>query len=205
MRFRIVPSNREFFDDFRSMAANLATSVDHLIAQLDNPGQASDWYAKVKACERAGDELTRSIQNRLDTSFVTPFDREDIHLLSESIDDILDSIYHVSELIVLMRITEIIPEVREQAIVLQQMSASVTVLFDRLEDMKDLRETIDNIARLESEGDGIYRRTLARLFSGEFETLDVIRWKDITESMEAALDHVEDVAYAVNSILVKHA
>ncbi|HYJ24524.1 MAG TPA: DUF47 family protein, partial [Acidimicrobiia bacterium] len=125
--------------------------------------------------------------------------------LAQGIDDVVDDIYHVSEMVVLTNITELIPEVPEQVEVLTQMASKIVELFDRFEDMRGLRQIISEIEGLESEGNRIYRRAVARLFSGEMEPVDVIRWKDIVESLEAVLDRIEDMTNIVTTIVVKQA
>ncbi len=205
MRFRIVPTNREFFEDFAEAAHNLADGVRRLGDVFAEPTAAAERHEAVKQAERAGDELTQRILTRLDTAFVTPFDPEDIQRLAEAIDDIVDDVYHVSEMVVLTGITEIIPEVVEQVDVLDLMAAKVVELFDHFEDMRGLKPIVASLDALETQGNRIYRRTVARLFSGEIEPLDVIRWKDISSSMEDALDRVEDMANIVTTIVVKQA
>lgn len=205
MRFRIVPANREFFDDFSLAAKNLATSVERLSDLLADTSNAVERHAAVKEVERAGDEVTERILTRLASAFVTPFDPEDIQRLAQALDDVVDDVYHVSETFVLTSITELLPEVKEQVGVLTEMAVKVVDLFDRFEDMRGLRDIITEIEKLESEGNRIYRRGVARLFSGEMDAIDVIRWKDIVESMEAALDGVEDMTNIVTTIVLKQA
>lgn len=205
MKFRIVPANREFFDDFLLAAKNLATSVERLGDVLADTANSEQRHAAVKEAERAGDELTDQILTRLASAFITPFDPEDIQRLAQAVDDVVDDVYHVSEMVVLTSITELLPEVKEQAAVFSEMAGKVVELFDRFEDMRGLRPIITEIEKLESEGNRIYRRGVARLFSGEMEAIDVIRWKDIIESMEAALDRVEVMAHIVTTIVVKQA
>ncbi len=205
MKFRIVPASREFFDDFSLAAQNLATCVERLKDVLADTSRAAELHAAVKDVERVGDELTSRILTRLDTTFVTPFDPEDIQRLAQGIDDVVDDIYHVSEMVVLTNITELIPEVVEQVDVLDRMSDQVVELFDRFEDMRGLRSIITGIEEMESEGNRIYRRAVARLFSGEIGAIDVIRWKDIVESLEAVQDRIEDMTNIVTTIVVKQA
>ena len=205
MRFRIVPASREFFDDFSLAARNLATSVDRLDDVVDDTANAAERHIAVKEVERTGDDLTDRILARLATTFVTPFDPEDIQRLAQAMDDVVDDVYHVSEMVVLTSITELIPEVKEQIAVLKDMATKVVELFDRFEDMRGLRPIIAEVERLESEGNRIYRRAVARLFSGEMEAIDVVRWKDVIESMETALDRVEDMTNIVTTIVVKQA
>jgi predicted phosphate transport protein (TIGR00153 family) len=205
MRFRITPTNHEFYGDFSLAAENLATCVHRLKDVFADPTEAETRHQAVKQAERAGDELTAQILTRLASSFVTPFDPEDIQRLAEAVDDIVDDCYHVSEMVVLTGINEMIPEVVEQVEVLDAMAEKIVELFDHFEGMKGLRSIIAELDDLETQGNRIYRRTVARLFSGEMEPLDVIRWKDISASMEAALDRVEDMANIVTTIVVKQA
>jgi predicted phosphate transport protein (TIGR00153 family) len=205
MKFRIVPTSREFFDDFSLAAQNLADCVDRFKDVLADTSDAERRHAAVKEVERAGDDLTSRILTRLDSTFITPFDPEDIQRLAQAIDDVVDDIYHVSEMVVLTHVTDLIPEVVEQVEVLTRMAAKIVELFDHFEDMRGLRPIITEVEQLESEGNRIYRRAVARLFSGEMQPLDVIRWKDIIESLEAVLDRVEDTTNIVTTIVVKHA
>jgi predicted phosphate transport protein (TIGR00153 family) len=205
MKFRIVPTSREFFDDFSLAAQNLATCVDRLRDVLEDTSQAETRHAAVKEVERIGDELTSRILTRLSSTFVTPFDPEDIQRLAQVMDDVVDDTYHVSEMVVLTNVSEIIPEVNEQAEVLGRMAAKLVELFELFEDMRGLRPIISELEAMESEGNRIYRRAVARLFSGEMEPVDVIRWKDIIESLEAVLDRVEDVTNIITTVVVKQA
>jgi predicted phosphate transport protein (TIGR00153 family) len=205
MKFRIVPATRDFFDDFTLAAQNLAECVDRFNDVIDNTADAARLHAAVKEIERKGDEYTSRILTRLDSTFVTPFDPEDIQRLAQAIDDVVDDIYHVSEMVVLTNITELIPEVVEQVDVLSKMSGEVVELFERFEDMRGLREIITRIEEMESEGNRIYRRAVARLFSGEMGPIDVIRWKDIVASLETEQDPIEDMTNIVTTIVVKQA
>ena len=205
MRFRLVPSNDEFFAVFSEAARNLAACVGHLAAAVADPSSIDAEHQQVLACERRGDEFTRDLLRRLDSTFVTPFDREDIHALAEGIDDVVDDVYHLSELLFLVPIPAMLPELVEQTGVLGRMADCTVTLIDQLEAMKGLRPMLEEIDALESMGDQIYRRTVARLFSGELPALEVLKWKDIIQSAEDAIDAIEDVADTVASILVKHA
>jgi predicted phosphate transport protein (TIGR00153 family) len=205
VRFRLVPSNDEFFAVFSEAARNLAACVGHLAAAVADPSSIDAEHQQVLACERRGDEFTRDLLRRLDSTFVTPFDREDIHALAEGIDDVVDDVYHLSELLFLVPIPAMLPELVEQTGVLGRMADCTVTLIDQLEAMKGLRPMLEEIDALESMGDQIYRRTVARLFSGELPALEVLKWKDIIQSAEDAIDAIEDVADTVASILVKHA
>ncbi|MDQ1394978.1 MAG: uncharacterized protein QOG64_237 [Acidimicrobiaceae bacterium] len=205
LRFRLVPSDDQFFRLFEESAANAVECAHRLRSLLDDLHNVDTGHARVIECERRGDDITRTILRRLSSTFVTPFDREDIHALAEELDDVVDDILAVSHLLRLIRLESPVPELKEQADILVQMTEQTVGLINRLESMKGVQPYLDAIDRLESEGDAVYRRILARLFSGEFDALNVIQWKDIVEAMEAALNTVEDISNVVETIVLKHA
>jgi predicted phosphate transport protein (TIGR00153 family) len=205
MRFRLVPVDDLFFKLFSESAANAADAARRLRDLVGDLDAIDERFSEVVACERRGDELARTILRRLDTSFVTPFDREDIHALAEEMDDVVDDILAVANLLRLVGVKEMIPEMHEQADLLVQMADQTVELMARFEGMKEVRPYLDAIDKLESEGDSVYQRTIARLFSGEFEALEVLRWKDVVQAMEAALNTIEDISNIVESIVLKHA
>ncbi|HZN15829.1 MAG TPA: DUF47 family protein [Acidimicrobiales bacterium] len=206
MRFKLVPTDDRFFDLFSAAAENAAECSRRLrdLLSSDFTDLASK-HERIIECEQRGDELTRTIVTRLNTTFVTPFDREDIHALAEELDDVVDDMMAVSHRLQLASLDQPLPELRDQAEVLVAMADETVALMHRLESMKNVQPHLDAIDKLESEGDALYRRTLARLFSGEFDALDVLRWKDIVEALEAALNTLEDVSNVVESIVLKHA
>jgi predicted phosphate transport protein (TIGR00153 family) len=204
MRFRLVPTDDRFYALFSDAARNAEECARRLRDVLADPA-ADDGLSRVIECERRGDELTAQILHRLDTSFVTPFDREDIHALAEEMDDVVDDMHAVAALLRVVNLTKALPELLEQADVLVAMAGQTVELIDRLESMKETKPLLEAIDQLESEGDTVYRRTLARLFSGEFDALDVLKWKDIVTAMEAALNTLEDISDVVESIILKHA
>ncbi|MGI8661847.1 MAG: DUF47 domain-containing protein [Acidimicrobiales bacterium] len=204
MRFRLLPTDDKFFELFDAAAQNAAACAASLKAVVDDDTRATG-VEQVAAFEHEGDELTREILRRLDASFVTPFDREDIHALAEELDDVVDDMLAVAARMRLTVTGPAIPELREQADLLVQMSLETVSLVARLSTMKGVSPHLEAIDRLESDGDRVYRAALGRLFSGEYEALDVLRWKDIVEAMETALNTIEDVSNVVESIVLKHA
>ena len=204
MRFRLIPTDDQFFTMFSESAANVAECARRLQELLTDFGHASERHREVKLCERRGDELTRNILRRLDTTFVTPFDREDIHALAEELDDVADDMLAVSELLLLVPVETVLPELVDQGAILVRMADELVQLFARLPAMKGVQPHLDAIDALESEGDHVHRQTLARLFR-DYEALEVLKWKDIVEAMEGALNTVEDIGDVVESIVLKHA
>jgi predicted phosphate transport protein (TIGR00153 family) len=204
LRFRLLPTDDRFFDLFNEAAVNASACAGHLRELIDDDSGVVT-NDGVVACERRGDELTHEILNRLNTSFVTPFDREDIHELAEELDDVVDDMTAVAARMRLTVHGPAFPELKRQAAILVKMAESTVALIARLPSMKQAGEHLTAIDKLESEGDTVYREALAHLFSGEYDALDVLRWKDIVEAMEAALNATEDVSNVVESIILKHA
>ena len=205
VRFRLVPSDDAFLTLFQQAAANAVECAERLRAIVHDFHDVEAGHARVMECEHRGDELTKDIMRRLSSTFVTPFDREDIHALAEELDDVVDEMLTVSHLLCLVRPDQLLPEIKEQADILVQMTKQAASLIDQMEPMRGVEPYLDAVDRLESEGDAVYRRIQARLFSGEFDALTVIMWKDIVTAMEAALNTVEDVSNVVETIVLKHA
>jgi uncharacterized protein len=206
VRFRLLPTDDSFFQLFSQSAENVELCAERLRDRLmDLRDPSGGKHELVKECENRGDELTSTIVRRLSTTFVTPFDREDIHALAEELDDVVDDMLQVSALLGLVDVDTLLPEVKEQADVLVRMAEQTVELMARLEKMKGVKPYLDAIDALESEGDAIYRRCVARLFSGEYDALEVLKWKDIVQAMEAALNTLEDITDVVESIVLKHA
>lgn len=205
MKFKLVPTDDKFFDLFCEVAENAAQSARGLQDLLQHFDDLPDRHQRIIECEQRGDALTDQILSRLNTTFITPFDREDIHALAEELDDVVDDVMAVSHRLQLTGVKQPIIELQKQAEILVKMADETVLLVSRLKSMKNVQEHLDAIDRLESEGDTIYRTAEARLFSGEFDALDVMRYKDLVEAMEMALNTLEDVSNVVESIVVKHA
>ena len=204
MRFRLVPRDDVFFTLFDQAAENLADSARLLRDLIDQFEDVHAKHARINDCERRGDELTRTILRRLDQSFVAPFDREDIHALTEQIDDVVDDIQAVSELLVLHDVDEPISEVRELTDVLVKAAEANVALVGKLSRLRGLEPDLETVDRLESEADKIYRRSVAHMFSGDFNAFDVLRWKDIVEAIEASVNGLENISDIIRGIAIKH-
>jgi predicted phosphate transport protein (TIGR00153 family) len=203
VRFRLLPTDDKFFALFDQAAANASECARHLRDVIAAGSDES--HQRINDCEHKGDEITRTILTRLNSTFVTPFDREDIHALAESFDDVVDDIQTVSQLMILTHVDTTMPEMHEQADLLVRMAEEAEALINRLESMKAVQPHLDAIDQLESDGDAVYRRILGRLYSGEVEALEVLRQKGIVEALEGALNTIEDISDVVESIVLKHA
>ncbi len=204
MRFKLVPTDDRFFGLFQESAANAAECARRLHDLITDYRDVSGKHDRVVECERQGDAITAQILTRLNSSFVTPFDREDIHALAEELDDVVDDMLAVSDLLKLLPIDEMLPELVEMSEILMQMTEQACGMFERFPSMRGVQAFLDTIDKLESEGDSIYRRSIGRLFK-EYEAIDVLMWKDITHAMEGALNTVEDTSNLVESVVLKHA
>ena len=204
MRFRLVPRDESFYPLFDDAAANIAEAAGllrTLIGGADRPATVES----IRACEQHGDDVTRQILERLYASFVTPFDREDIHTLAEWLDDVVDDIHGAADLMQLHHVEKPLPELAQLADLLVEAAAANVELFKRLPSMKDMDPILQQIGKLESQADGVYRKSVAHLFSGEFDAFDVLKSKDIIEAVEQAVNMIEKVSDSVESILLKHA
>jgi predicted phosphate transport protein (TIGR00153 family) len=158
---------------------------------------------RMREAEHAADETTHSIVRRVNSTFVTPFDREDIYSLASALDDVMDMMDEAVDLVLLYEVTSLPAETTQQVEVLQRCAELTAAAMPSLESMGSLDEYWIEINRLENTGDKSYRRILANLFSGDYEALEVLKLKDIVESLEGAIDAFEKVANIVEQIAVK--
>jgi hypothetical protein len=203
--FQVIPRGKDFYELFERAAggvADAASQLAKLLADFDDPETA---HSDLRQLEHEGDEITHQILRELNTSFVTPFDREDIHQLASGLDDILDGIEAVADMFVLHNIKQPLPEMRQQGDVLQRAAEQLRQAMSDLRNLRGLEEHWVEINRLENEGDRVYRKTVAALFSGDYKAMDVLKWKDIVDQLERAIDDCEDVANILESIVLKHA
>ncbi|MBI4883488.1 MAG: DUF47 family protein [Actinobacteria bacterium] len=205
MRFRLIPRDQgfyELFDKMASTAAEAAVTLAGLMESLPVPANAAE---AVVIAEKQGDGVLRDIRARLETAIITPFDREDIQALANALDDVLDEMRAAADSAFQHNIRSPLPGIQELLRILCEATARNVALISGLRTLRNLAPIIDEIERLESEADGIYRKVMAELFSGRHDALDILRWKDVVESIESAIDAVEDASDEVQSIVVKHA
>ena len=203
MRLRLIPKEDSFFDLFEQMAQKVQLGADELLDLLKNYSEVEKRSQRVLDIEHEGDEITHEVIRRLNTSFITPFDREDIHRLAASLDDVLDHIEAAAEYLRLHKIEKPLPQMVSLAETLALAAAQGAQAMPALRKMKGLETYWVEINRLENEGDRLYRQTIADLFGGGFDAMDVLKTKDIIEEIESAIDRVEDVANTLESIVLK--
>jgi hypothetical protein len=204
--FRLTPQENVFYDLFAKSAAHLVEGSRELTAILGTPPAERELVAKrMRQIEHDADEATHAIIRKVNSSFITPFDREDIHGLASALDDCMDLMDATVDLIVLYRIGDLPAGVSEQVEVLSRMSELTAEAMPRLRSMKDLAEYWIEINRLENQADQVYRQLLAGLFNGEFgnDAITIMKLKEVIEELEAAADAFEAVAHKVEGIAVK--
>jgi predicted phosphate transport protein (TIGR00153 family) len=203
VRFRIRPVDTTFYDLFTESANHLVTGVA-LLAEMLADGTASvDVARRMREAEHAADETTHAIVRRVNSVFVTPFDREDIYALGSGLDDVMDLMDEVVDMILVYEVKVLPPELSDQVRVLQRCAELTAAAMPNLQSMKSLQEYWIEINRLENEGDRNHRRILATIFSGEFKAVEVLKLKDIVEALEGAIDGFERVANIIEQIALK--
>ena len=204
MRLNLRPSKTSFYEMFATSGQNLVVGARLLKELLGaDPSQRKEIAEKMRGAEHAGDEATHAIMRELNETFVTPFDREDIYRLASSLDDVMDFMEAAVDLVVLYNIADLPPEIADQVDVLERAAELTAEAMPRLRGMKDLKEFWIELNRLENQADQVYRRLLARLFSGEYDALTVLKLKEVVDQLEAAADAFEHVANTVETIAVK--
>ncbi|MRJ75200.1 DUF47 family protein [Aeromicrobium sp. SMF47] len=203
MRFRIRPVETSFYDLFTEMANHLVEGANLLAQMLDSGTDKNALGDLMREAEHQADETTHKIIKRANTTFITPFDREDIYRLASSLDDVMDFMEETVDLVGLYELGELPADFAPQVEVLQRATQLTADAMPRLRTMKDLDEYWIEINRLENQGDRSYRRIVANLFSGSYKSLEVLKLKDVVDSLEHAIDALESVANTVEQIAVK--
>jgi predicted phosphate transport protein (TIGR00153 family) len=175
-----------------------------LLAEMLGDGNDREGIAKrMRDAEHAADETTHNIIRRVNTTFVTPFDREDIYALASDLDDVMDYVEAAADLVVLTGLGTLPAEMSQQTALLQRAAQTTAEAMPRLRTMKDLSDYWIEVNRLENEADKLYRRLLSRLYSGEFDALEILKLKEVADQLEEAADAFEHVANVVETIAVK--
>jgi predicted phosphate transport protein (TIGR00153 family) len=205
-RFSLIPKEEQYFALFRQMTSHIYDAASKLKEMLDDKrGDFPAHLRNIKAIEHACDELTHSISKKLNSSFITPFDREDIYMLSGALDDIVDLIDDSARAIVMYNVQETTDYARQFGDVIQRMAVQLHEVVSTLERPAGISDRLVEIHRLENEGDDLYHEAIGELFSGTPDPLRVIRWKDIYDKLEEAVDRCEQAANIIETVIIKHA
>ncbi|MEW5984669.1 MAG: DUF47 family protein [Acidobacteriota bacterium] len=204
-RFRLIPREEKFYEDFLAMAELVREAAGILEEMLaTDPPDAAKADA-INDLEHRCDFLTHDIIQRLHRTFVTPIDREDIHALASSLDDVMDAIDDVASLFVGYRITHVSEPARRIAHVIAIMSDQILTGMRHMNRRQSVTPSVVEVNRLENEADRIHKEAVIVLFEQERDPIAVIKWKEIYDCLEAATDRIEDVSDVVQGVIVKHA
>ena len=200
-----APQGREFFDLFEEAGGNSVRAADLLDRMLRAfPDRGDDLARDILICEQDGDRITHDIIRRLNETFVTPIDREDIYELASALDDVVDYTEEVADYLILYKIEAPMEQAQRLAHVLLQCTRQLAGAMPRLRGFKDISHYTVEVNRLENDGDRIVREAIASLFDNGIDPMVVIRWKDIFERLEAAIDATERVANILENIVIKN-
>jgi len=200
-----MPRDDNFFEMFVALADNCHQGAQVLVEMFQKDDGAEKYAERIKDFEHAGDNLTHTLLTRLNQTFVTPFDREDIQALSSRIDDVLDLIDAAASRMVTYKIERVRPGVADLARILYDTTRQVVVVVGALNKHDSVLEKCIEINRLENEADRLSRILIARLFDEEKDPVQIIKWKEIIEVIEAAVDKCEDVANVIETVTLKNA
>jgi predicted phosphate transport protein (TIGR00153 family) len=200
-----LPREEQYFDLFLQMTVYISDAARELKEMLVDKNHDYAEYAKrIKGMEHACDELTHSISTRLNKSFITPFDREDIYLMSAALDDIVDLIDDAATAIIIFDVKEIKDYAVDLANVIGGMAEQLREIVSTLQKPKNITQRLVEIHRLENQGDDIFHAAIKELFREENDPLTVLKWKEVYEKLEAAIDRCENVANIIESVIIKH-
>ncbi|MGN6187642.1 MAG: DUF47 domain-containing protein [Conexibacter sp.] len=199
-----VPRDREFFDLFEEAGANILRAADLLDRMLRNYPDTKELAREILLCEQEGDRITHDVVQRLNQTFVTPIDREDILELASTLDDIVDYTEEVADYLGLYKVEAPMEQAQRLAHILMQACRQISEAMPRMRDFKDISHFTVEIHRLENEGDRVTREAIASLFDNGIDPMVVIRWKDLFERLEEAIDATERVANTLQGIVIKN-
>lgn len=202
---RLLPKETKFFDLFEQMSSNLVMGAKEIAALLREFQDTSGHVKAIKDIEHRGDELTHQVFIKLNSTFITPFDREDIHTLASSLDDVLDFINAAADRIMLYKITTAPPAAYEIAEIIVKQAESLGRAVQNLEKLKDVLPHCVEVNRLENEADRVSREAIGKLFDTERDPIALIKIKELLEVLETATDKAEDVANVLETVVLKSA
>lgn len=202
---RLLPRDDQFFILFDQLAVHLATTAKMLDVLFGDAANAAEHVRAIKDVEHKADLLTATINQRIDKSFITPIDREDIHMLASRLDDVVDLIDGTSRRFEMLHITDVLPPARQLTNVLCRAANEIQAAVGEMRKPPLVNEHVALIKYLEEEGDAVYHEAVGALFSGKPDPLEVLKWKEIYDTLERAIDSCMGVAQVLQSISLKNA
>lgn len=202
---RLLPRDDQFFELFDQLAAHLATTAKMLDALFGDIQHMEDHVRAIKDIEHKADLLTATINQRIDKSFITPIDREDIHMLASRLDDVIDLLDGASRRLAMLHITSVHPRAKQMTNVLCRAGNEIQVAVSEMRKPPLVNQHVALIKHLEEEGDAIYQDAVGALFAGNPDPLEVLKWKEMYDTLERAIDSCMGVAQVLQSISLKNA
>lgn len=207
MAFRLIPKEESFFDLFEQLADILRRAAALLVEATERIEQLPENAKRIERLEHDGDQVTHDLMTRLNRTFITPIDREDIHELATALDDVLDLVEAATERFILYKITAMQPAAHQIAVVIHQQIEEIHRMMPKLRHLRreHIMEHCIEINRLENVGDRLLRDAFGALFDGAPDPIAVIKWRELYELLESATDKCEDVANVVEGVVLKNA
>jgi len=201
---RLLPRDDQFFTLFDQLAAHLSTTAQRLDTLFGDPQNVNAYVTEIKDIEHKADLLTATVNQRIDKSFITPIDREDIHTLASRLDDVIDLLDGTSRRFAMLHISEVLPPAKRLTNVLCRAASEIQAAVSGMRKPPIVNEHVALIKHLEEEGDAIYHEAVGALFAGSPNPLDVIKWKEMYDTLERAIDSCMGVAQVLQSISLKN-
>jgi len=202
---QLIPRDVKFYDLFREQAENIHQAAQMLVNLFEDFKDVEKHVAEIKFLEHKGDQLTHALMMKLNKTFITPFDREDIHALGSALDDVLDLVDAAASRLVTYKVTAVTPGARQLSKVILHGTDIIVQAIGQLNKPQNILEYCDQLAMLEEEADRIKGECVARLFENSTNPVEIIKWKEIYEVLEATTDKCEDVADVLEAVVLKAA
>src|SRR5262245_23837022 len=201
---RLLPRDDQFFTLFDQLASHLATTAKMLDNLFGDASHVVEHVRAIKDIEHKADLLTATVNQRIDKSFITPIDREDIHTLASRLDDVIDLLDGTARRFEMLHITEVLPPAKQLSGVLCRAANEIQAAVAEMREPREVNEHVALIKHLEEEGDAIYHEAVGALFAGKPDPLEVLKWKEMYDTLERAIDSCMGVAQVLQSISLKN-
>lgn len=202
---RFIPRDEKFFDLFREQAENINKAAQILVGLFEDYRDVEKHVAEIKFLEHRGDQITHGLMMKLNQTFITPFDREDIHALGSALDDVLDLVDAVASRLIIYKVSAVTPGARQLAKVILHGTEILLKAVAQLGKPQNILEYCEQLSQIEEEADRIKGECVARLFEDSTQPIEIIKWKEIYEVLEATTDKCEDVADVLEAVVLKSA
>ncbi len=202
---RLIPRDEQFFQSFNDLAGLLVAAAQELVSLFDDPVRAAQRVRALKEIEHKADAVTAAVNVRLNRSFITPFDREDIHMLVSRLDDVIDLMDGAARRYEMLHIKDVRPEGKELARVLVQSADHLQQAVAGIKKPAEVERQVGAVKALEEEADAIYEHAISSLFANGGDPLDVMRWKEMFDTLERTTDYCMRVAQVLRSVSLKNA